>query len=293
MTPQELANALHGDWNGKWINIRGPGHKSGDRSLGFLLDPAAPEGFRVHSFADDDQTECREYVKAQLRKVTAGNPTAIEHTGGLEEVTEQSKIDDALRIWTQAAPAKGTIVESYLAERKCRLTETIRAIDALRFHASCPFGAFRFPAMVALLHDLITGKPSGILRTALRDDGAAKRAMSGETPAKMILGIAKWSVVKLVPAAEHIGIAEGIETALSAHQIFKLPVWVALSAGGIAALPIIHGLKRLTIFADHDERGMAAAVRCSRRYAAAGIEAEVRYPITLSSDWNDYLHLET
>ena len=51
-----------------------------------------------------------------------------------------------------------------------------------------------------------------------------------------------------------LGIAEGIETALSAAQIFKTPVWAAFSANGIAGLPIIAGVKSLRIFADQTRR---------------------------------------
>ena len=52
-----------------------------------------------------------------------------------------------------------------------------------------------------------------------------------------------------------MGIAEGIETALSAHLIFKMPVWAALSAGGIRDFPVITGITFLRILADHDAAG--------------------------------------
>ena len=93
----------------------------------------------------------------------------------------------------------------------------------------------------------------------------------------------------LQPGGPYLGIAEGLETALSAQLIFDMPVWAALSAVGVQNFPVIPGLKLLTIFADHDEPGLNAALKCADRYARAGIEVQVRSPPSVGSDWNDYL----
>jgi putative DNA primase/helicase len=103
------------------------------------------------------------------------------------------------------------------------------------------------------------------------------------------MGRAKGGAVMLQPLSPRLGIAEGIETALSAQRIFEMPVWATLSAAGVQNLPLIPGLERLTIFADHDEPGLNAARRCAARYSKAGTEVEVRYPPAFDSDWNDYL----
>jgi phage/plasmid primase-like uncharacterized protein len=106
-------------------------------------------------------------------------------------------------------------------------------------------------------------------------------------PAKMMLGRAKGAVVMLHHAALRMGVAEGLESALSASQIFGIPVWSLMSASGIAACPAIPGVKHLTIFADNDQVGLAAAAKCATRYERAGIEGEIQYPST--EDWNSYL----
>jgi hypothetical protein len=62
-TLNELAHRLNGSPNGAWLNIRGPRHSAADRSLGIRFDPAAPDGFYIHSLAGDDKGECRAYVK--------------------------------------------------------------------------------------------------------------------------------------------------------------------------------------------------------------------------------------
>jgi RecA-family ATPase len=58
-----LARALGGEIRGNQILAPGPGHSAVDRSLAVKLDPAAPDGFFVHSFANDDLGVCRDYVR--------------------------------------------------------------------------------------------------------------------------------------------------------------------------------------------------------------------------------------
>ncbi len=287
---KQLATALHGNLNGKWINIPGPGHSADDRSLGVLPEPNAPDGFWVHSLAGDDPSLCRTYVTELLKKPIVGDPLTItRHADTCDTANVKARKGAALAIWNEAAPAQGTIVEEYLAARGCNLTADIVAADALRFHSLCPFGADRVPAMVALMRNVITGKPQGIHRTALKDDGSAKREMPIGVQPKSMLGPAKGAAVMLQSALPRLGIAEGIETALSAMQMFKTPVWATLSSGSMAIFPVLPGIKRLTVFADHDRPGMAAAVTCCRRYSAAGIDAEIRYPVQPETDWNDFL----
>jgi putative DNA primase/helicase len=177
---------------------------------------------------------------------------------------------------------------TYFAARGITISPQTLSQNVLRFHPSCPMGGSKVPAMLAKMTDIITGEFSGIHRTALSDDFSAKRAMPDGRPSRMIMGVAKGSAVQLFPFSKRLGIAEGIETALSAHQIFKMPVWAAMSAPGIRDFPVINGIKFLRIFADHDEVGRSAAHACKRRYKAAGIEVEIRYPPEPQSDWNDY-----
>lgn len=168
------------------------------------------------------------------------------------------------------------------------MSPEVIAAAALGFHAICPFGQDRFPALLALVTNAVTGEPIGVHRTALRSDGLGKQEMPDGGASKRMLGSSKGGVVRLQPGGPSLGIAEGIETALSASEIFKMPVWAALSANGIADFPVIPGVKFLRILADHDAAGLSAARKCKRRYKKAGIEAEVRYPPKFGDDWNDH-----
>lgn len=178
----------------------------------------------------------------------------------------------ARALWREAVPARGTLVETYLRGRGLALPG-----DApLRFHGACPRGRERLPAMLALMSDARSAAPCGVHRTFLAPDG------SGKAPgqAKMMAGRA--GVIRLVPdedVTEGLGIAEGIETALAVMQRMDWqPVWAATSAGAIARLPALPGIEALTIFADRDGAGMAAATSCEECWQAAGAEVRVLAP---------------
>jgi hypothetical protein len=47
-------------------------------------------------------------------------------------------------------------------------------------------------------------------------------------------------------------------------------VWACIDAGNLAALPVLDGIEHLTIAADNDPAGQAAAQTCATRWAAAG-----------------------
>jgi putative DNA primase/helicase len=153
-------------------------------------------------------------------------------------------------------------------------------------------GGSKVPAMLARITDIITGDFTGIHRIALSDDFSAKRVMADGGYSRRIMGVAKGSVVQLFPCSNCLGIAEGVETALAAHQIFKMPVWAALSAHGVSSFPLIHAISRLVVFADNDDAGLSAAQDCGLRYSKAGVDVEIRYPPVPGSDWNDFLQME-
>lgn len=58
-----VAHALGGEISSGQVLAPGPGHSPADRSLSVKLSTTAPEGFVVHSFANDDPMQCRDYVK--------------------------------------------------------------------------------------------------------------------------------------------------------------------------------------------------------------------------------------
>jgi CHC2 zinc finger/Toprim domain len=194
------------------------------------------------------------------------------------DVNRARNIEAARRIWTEATDPTGTAAEAYLNHRRVALPDT----PVIRFHPRCPRSGGALPAMVALMVDPANGTPCGVHRTFLRPDGLGKASV--DRP-KMMLGTA--GVVRLAePISEGLGLAEGIETALSVLQAIRWgPVWAAGSSSGIERFPVLPG-HSLTIFADSDPVGRAAARACAARWTDVGREALIWTPPT-GQDWND------
>ena len=123
------------------------------------------------------------------------------------------------------------------------------------------------------------------VRTFLLDDGSSK-APAG----KKMLGSVADAAVRLFAMGHegHLGVAEGIETALAAHEIFGLPVWAALSADGLACFRWPEGTTRITIYADAGDAGRQAAAVLSDRLNRDDIVNEIVLPLH-GDDFNDDL----
>ncbi|MDH3461419.1 MAG: toprim domain-containing protein [Burkholderiaceae bacterium] len=111
-----------------------------------------------------------------------------------------------------------------------------------------------------------------------------------DTPRLLLAGHAKaGAVCRLWPdeaVTMGLGVAEGIETALSLAHAF-CPVWATVDASGLAALPVLAGVESLTIGADNDPAGIKAATTCADRWAAAGREVRIVKPREHKKDLND------
>jgi hypothetical protein len=149
--------------------------------------------------------------------------------------------------------------------------------------------------MLGLMRDLITDEPKAIHRTALRVDGTCKADLPRLGNAKKMLGPVKGAALKLTGDADVIdglGIAEGIESALTVICADWRPVWACGSAGPIERFPILPGIRSLTIFADADRAGMAAAAACQARWVNAGLECRILAPPEFGADWNDMVRAD-
>ena len=109
MDLRTLQRTLGGEVNGARLLCPGPGHSTADRSLSVKLDSSAPDGFVVHSFADDDPIVCRDYVRTK-----AGLPAFKPNGSGRRRLS-----DDAIANMVMAAAMgqtdkpKGRIVATY------------------------------------------------------------------------------------------------------------------------------------------------------------------------------------
>jgi phage head maturation protease len=69
-------------------------------------------------------------------------------------------------------------------------------------------------------------------------------------------------------------------------------VWAAISANGLASFQWPEEVRKLSIYADHDESfaGQRAAYTLAERAKAKGLEVEVVMPEQKGQDWLDALN---
>jgi len=180
----------------------------------------------------------------------------------------------------------GDLVDKYLTARGVGekvYPKTLRFAAALRDGE----GGVR-PAMVATVQGP-DGANASLHRTFLRGDGLAKAEM--QAPRKLMPGpLPEGACVRLSEfAGGALGIAEGIETALSASAKFNVPVWSAINSTMLAKWIPPDGCEEVAIFGDHDPAygGQAAAYALAHRLAVKGLKVTVHIPPVPGTDWND------
>lgn len=195
----------------------------------------------------------------------------------------------ALRaVWTQTQPVKpDDLVHAYLASRGI---EELIYPPALRFGPALRDGeGGTRPCMVALV-GAWGQKPTTMHRTFLKPDGSGKaemasprKLMPGELPEGACVQLSEWT------CSGTLGIAEGIETAMSASAVFDVPCWAALNATMLEKWMPPPGCEEVAIFGDNDTMfgGQAAAYRLAHRLSVKGFSVTVTLPPNPGEDWND------
>lgn len=216
------------------------------------------------------------------------NDVLLVHSGDgdLQPPGPESRVlsDFGRQLFHEAVPLTGTIGESYLRARRC----VVPTGGDLRFHPSLkhPISKECLPALVGLITDVRSGQAISLHRTWIHADG--KKA--AVTPPRMLLGGHQKTagVIRLTgdPHPEVLGLAEGIETALSLAHVIPA-VWSAIDAGNLASLPVVPDVRQLIVARDNDKSGLNAAEACARRWADAGVD--VRVTNQTENDLNDLL----
>ena len=145
-------------------------------------------------------------------------------------------------------------------------------------------------AMVGVFYDT-HGSGLSMHRTYLT---AAGDKMKIESPKKLMpcLGRLNGGAIRLWPAAETMGIAEGIETAIAASEDCGCPVWASYSANMMADFEPPPECKTLLIFADNDKNytGQKSAYALANRIIIQpkyDINVHVYIPEIPGHDWLD------
>jgi hypothetical protein len=268
---RSIARALAGQVAGREsVLVPGPGHSRKDRSLKVKFK--ADGTFTVTSFAGDDWRTCKDFIREKLglakdwHREAANDDTPVIRLSERDD-DESSRIRSALKRWETSGPIAGTLAETYLASRGLAYQG-----DAICFRANDR-------SLVALITDAVSNEPCGVHVTYLDREGH-------KTGRKMY-GRAKGAVVRLSADTDvhyGLGVGEGIETCLATS--FK-PIWACLSAGTLAAFPVLDGIDALTVFADNDASGtgLAAGKACAERWHAQSREVFLTIPTETGVDF--------
>ena len=206
-----------------------------------------------------------------------------------EDETERLRrgICAARDLYRRGIDPYGTPVEIYLRSR--RITGPIPTV--LRFLDHCPHrnGGY-YPAMLAPIVN-VDGHQIAAHKTFLTPEGGKADLPKGEhreTRGPMMGGAVRLTSHQ---SDSELIVGEGIESTLSAMQLFGLPGWAAISAGGVEALELPPEIRSIAIAADNDENGVGqrAALSAQERWSADGRWVRTLLPPNAGTDFNDVL----
>jgi putative DNA primase/helicase len=279
MSALDVARAFRGVKNGKNFLCRCPvathGKGKGDRSPSLSVADGKNGRLLVRCFAGCDPI----HILAELRdRGLTGSPPI--KAAGIDDVVDDLIEPNAaaLDLWRSGVPINGTKAMSYLIARSI-----IQAPPTLRFISDYEYIAGRvgLPAMVAALQ-AGDGRVIAVQVTMI-DPRADRKAQVGFP--RRTIGAMHDGAVRLAAAGEALGLAEGVESGLSAQHLFDIPVWCCLGAARMSSVTIPGFVRDLHVFADADEAGRTAVQRVVAKHRNKKIIAH--YPVVAGADWND------
>jgi putative DNA primase/helicase len=192
--------------------------------------------------------------------------------------------DELNRIWYRRAKpiVPGSVAAKYLFAR-CGLVEP--------YPPQLKEISNGVPEMIAVV-SAHSGKPVTIHRTFLTPEGtkangigrSARKLMPGPLPDCIQIRLGHDWLRSINPI---LGVAEGIETALSVRQMFGVPCWSLINSVMMAKWNPPDGVERVIIYGDNDKNfaGQAAAYKLANRLSDK-VAVEVKLPDQVG-DWND------
>jgi hypothetical protein len=275
-----IVEQLGGVWRPDGGMCRCPAHD--DETPSLSVRPGTRR-LLFHCFAGCDVRSVMRALKA-ARLLGAG-----QVIGGRDDMPALTHIDRrnddaAARLWAASRPITGSLAELYLQARGLALP-----VQDLRYHPRTPVGrgalARFLPAMLAAVRD---GAGFVAIHRSFLDPRSGRLA---DLPVpKRALGRLGRGAVRLYPPREGVlGLAEGIESAMSATRLFGMACWATLGTERFARVALPAGISRLILFLDNDAGGRRAERLAREAHGGLGIEIEARYPAGGGEDWNDVL----
>lgn len=242
-------------------------------------------------------------------------PWLMELQEEMERRAERQKAYSAklqgkiVRIWEEECmPMSSDLVEpmrAYFQNRELLFRwDVVEESDCVRFHPSLSYydedgnEVGKFPAIVCAIRDK-EGNLVTLHRIYLTPTGKKARVPG---PKKMMpvpddLTVTGAAIQLGVPNEGILGVAEGVETALSAYRATQIPVWATVNATLMEAFEVPKGVHTVLIWADKDKSltGEKSANVLKARLERMGIQVFIlvpKMPIPSRAkgvDWNDVL----
>lgn len=280
---ERRARTIVENLQGTWSRGKGmcccPAHDDRTPSLSVTLGRKA---ILFHCFAGCSNEE----VIAALDRQGVRSRDLFDGSGAVaaDRLEKRTFNSNARRLWHSATAISDGPAEGYLAQRGI-----LRASDQLRYLERTPLGprgAVQFlPAMLAAVTTDI-----GIIAIHRTFLDAPNAKLAGFDRPKRALGSLGCGAVRLAPpAAGRLGLAEGIESALSATQMFGVPCWATLGNERFGLVAIPESVRELHLFIDNDRGGELANQRALKAYSASCRVIQSRAPASAGFDWNDEL----
>lgn len=266
-----IVERLGGVWRGTRGECRCPAHDDGSPSLSVRLGDTA---ILFHCFAGCSTTE----VMKALQRQRLHDRSALAMPEGKPK-RDMSAL--ANRLWKASVPIAGTLAEDYLLARGLSGPYP----RSLRFNPATILGSGSakrvMPAMIAAIEN-----DEGVIavqRTFLDPADVLRKPIPKP---KVSLGLLGTAAIRLAPATDELGLAEGIEDALSATAWFGTPTWALAGVERLAFVAIPEKVRRIIVYADRGEAAERLLEKAREHLTGNGRELVPQVP-KLHKDWND------
>ncbi|KRB93721.1 hypothetical protein ASE22_25000 [Sphingomonas sp. Root720] len=268
---KNIVEKLGGVWRGTRGECRCPAHNDGTPSLSVRLGDTA---ILFHCFAGCTPVD----VMKALQRRHLHDRTAVTMPEGKPK-RDMSAL--ATRLWKASVPIAGTLAEDYLLARG--LSEPFPR--ALRFNPATVLGSGAekrsMPAMIAAVESDLG--VVAVQRTFLDAQDVLRKPIPKP---KVSLGLLGTAAIRLAPATDELGLAEGIEDALSAMEWFGTPTWALGGVERLAFVAVPEKVRRVIVYGDRGRAAERLLDKARDHLTENGRELVSRIPED-HDDWND------
>lgn len=269
---KQIVESLGGRWTGSRGECRCPAHDDRSPSLSVRLGTKA---ILFKCFAGCTSVDILKALDRQGLHDRA--PVHVEPRLPARDLSGLAKT-----LWHRSVAINGTLAESYLRAR-----DVFAPTPELRFNPATIIGKGKdrrsLPAMIAAVKNELG--LVAVHRTFLDPTNVLHRPFRKP---KLALGLLGSGSVRFDEPRETLGLAEGIEDALSARDWFDVPVWAVLGAERYAHVGIPSSVKRVIVFGQRNKAARTCFERAYDHLSANERRVEHWLPKD-HDDWNDAL----